>query len=86
MRRSHQLEWLGQAWLTRYGRPSRALGTDTGGSVRLPAAYTGIIGYKPSYGLVSRWGVVAYAHSMDTVGVLATDVRSAKEVFGETAF
>ncbi|KAI9811711.1 MAG: Trimeric GatFAB AmidoTransferase(AdT) complex subunit [Thelocarpon impressellum] len=58
-----------------------ALGTDTGGSIRLPAAYTGTVGFKPSYGLVSRWGVVAYANSLDTVGVLARDVRSARELF-----
>ncbi|EOD49912.1 putative glutamyl-trna amidotransferase subunit a protein [Neofusicoccum parvum UCRNP2] len=58
-----------------------ALGTDTGGSVRLPAAYTGIVGFKPSYGLVSRWGVVAYANSLDTVGVLARDTKAAREVF-----
>ncbi len=60
-----------------------ALGTDTGGSVRLPAAYTGTVGFKPSYGLVSRWGVVAYANSLDTVGVLASNTVSAKEVFGQ---
>jgi len=59
-----------------------ALGTDTGGSVRLPAAYCGIVGFKPSYGLVSRWGVVAYANSLDTVGVLANDSQDAKKVFG----
>ncbi|KAB2577100.1 Glutamyl-tRNA(Gln) amidotransferase subunit A [Lasiodiplodia theobromae] len=58
-----------------------ALGTDTGGSVRLPAAYTGIVGFKPSYGLVSRWGVVAYANSLDTVGVMARDSKTAKDVF-----
>ncbi|KAF2145072.1 uncharacterized protein K452DRAFT_295625 [Aplosporella prunicola CBS 121167] len=58
-----------------------ALGTDTGGSVRLPAAYTGIVGFKPSYGLVSRWGVVAYANSLDTVGVLARDTAAARRVY-----
>ena len=58
-----------------------ALGTDTGGSVRLPAAYTGIVGFKPSYGLLSRWGVVAYANSLDTVGILAESVNTAREVY-----
>ncbi|KAJ0415551.1 amidase [Aspergillus carlsbadensis] len=59
-----------------------ALGTDTGGSVRLPAAYTGIVGFKPSYGLVSRWGVVAYANSLDTVGILAKRTSVVRDVFG----
>ena len=59
-----------------------ALGTDTGGSVRFPAACTGIAGFKPSYGLVSRWGVVAYANSLDTVGVLARNSSTARKVFG----
>ncbi|GIJ87158.1 glu-AdT subunit A [Aspergillus pseudoviridinutans] len=58
-----------------------ALGTDTGGSVRLPAAYTGTVGFKPSYGLVSRWGVVAYANSLDTVGILANNTSRARDVF-----
>ena len=61
----------------------RALGTDTGGSVRLPAAYTGVVGFKPSYGIVSRWGVVAYANSLDTVGILARSVKVVQEIFGE---
>ena len=59
----------------------RALGTDTGGSVRLPAAYTGIVGFKPSYGLLSRWGVIAYANSLDTVGILAGEVEVVEKVF-----
>ncbi|KAI1843686.1 hypothetical protein JX266_010132 [Neoarthrinium moseri] len=51
-----------------------ALGTDTGGSVRMPAAYTGTYGFKPSYGMISRWGVVPYANSLDTVGIIAPSV------------
>ncbi|GME80892.1 unnamed protein product [[Candida] boidinii] len=58
-----------------------ALGTDTGGSVRLPAAYTGIVGFKPSYGRISRWGVIAYAQSLDTVGILAKDVMTTRKVY-----
>ncbi|KAL7910242.1 amidase signature enzyme [Trichoderma velutinum] len=61
-----------------------ALGTDTGGSVRLPAAYTGIVGYKPSYGMLSRFGVVPYANSLDTVGLLARDVESIKQLIFDT--
>ncbi|WFC95769.1 hypothetical protein MBRA1_002423 [Malassezia brasiliensis] len=51
-----------------------AIGTDTGGSVRLPGAFCGVYGFKPSYGLISRWGVVSYADSLDTVGILANNV------------
>lgn len=59
-----------------------ALGSDTGGSVRLPAAYCGVVGFKPSYGLLSRHGVVAYAQSFDTVGIISKDVKTAERVFG----
>ncbi|KAJ4406135.1 Trimeric GatFAB AmidoTransferase(AdT) complex subunit [Didymella pomorum] len=58
-----------------------ALGTDTGGSVRLPAAYSGVVGFKPSYGLLSRWGVIAYANSLDTVGILGKNVSDVRAVF-----
>ncbi|RDB18444.1 Glutamyl-tRNA(Gln) amidotransferase subunit A, mitochondrial [Hypsizygus marmoreus] len=58
-----------------------ALGTDTGGSTRLPASYCGVVGLKPSYGLLSRWGVVSFADSLDCVGVLAGTVFDVKRVF-----
>jgi aspartyl-tRNA(Asn)/glutamyl-tRNA(Gln) amidotransferase subunit A len=55
-----------------------AIGTDTGGSVRLPAAYLNLVGFKPSYGLISRYGVVPYANSLDTVGIFG---KSCLDIF-----
>ncbi|KAK0729820.1 amidase signature domain-containing protein [Lasiosphaeris hirsuta] len=70
----------GSAVAVAAGEADVALGTDTGGSVRLPAAYTGVVGFKPSYGMLSRHGVVPYANSLDTVGLLARGVKEIREL------
>jgi aspartyl-tRNA(Asn)/glutamyl-tRNA(Gln) amidotransferase subunit A len=62
-----------------------ALGTDTGGSVRQPASLCGVTGLKTSYGRVSRYGLIAYGSSLDTVGVLSRDARDAGLVLGVIA-
>lgn len=58
-----------------------ALGTDTGDSIRVPASYNGVVGFKPTYGRISRYGVISYASSMDTVGFMTTCIEDAWKAF-----
>jgi len=62
-----------------------ALGSDTGGSIRCPAAWCGIVGLKPSYGRVSRFGLIAYANSFEQIGPMAANVRDAAKLFSVIA-
>ncbi|WP_248515906.1 Asp-tRNA(Asn)/Glu-tRNA(Gln) amidotransferase subunit GatA [Salinarchaeum laminariae] len=62
------------------GEADLALGSDTGGSVRCPAAFCGVVGIKPTYGLVSRYGLVSYANSLEQIGPIAPTVEEAAEL------
>lgn len=75
----------GSAALVAAGVVPFALGTDTGDSIRKPAAFSGTIGFKPTYGLISRNGVIPYAPSLDTVGIFANHVEDVAHVLDALA-
>lgn len=75
----------GSAAAVAAGEADLALGTDTGGSIRNPAAFCGVVGIKPTYGLVSRYGLIAYANSLEQIGPLAPTVEGAARLLDAIA-
>lgn len=71
----------GSACMVAYKIVDFAIGTDTGDSIRKPASYCGVIGFKPTYGAISRYGLFPYSPSLDHVGILANDIKTIAAVF-----